>query len=73
MLAAHLLRVPGAAKLAGYVCGITLFQQSMQPWLYAVDRFVETVLGTAVAIGVSMLPKLLRDSTAHSPGRAEGV
>lgn len=59
MLACTALRMPQAAKLAGYVAGIILFSQASQPWLYALERLVETGLGVSVAIAVSMVPKLL--------------
>ena len=49
-----------AARVAGYVCAIVLLEHGANPWVYAFWRFTETVLGIAVAIAVSLVPKLLR-------------
>jgi uncharacterized membrane protein YgaE (UPF0421/DUF939 family) len=67
MLSCHLLPLRDAAKLAGYVCGIILMEQEAAPWSYALYRFAETVLGVAVAVLVSLVPRL------YSPGRSAGV
>jgi uncharacterized membrane protein YgaE (UPF0421/DUF939 family) len=67
MLLSQLMRFPEAAKLSGYVCGIVLLDHGDQPWTYAVDRFVETVLGIGIAIMVSFVPKLIRiDAVAEA-------
>jgi uncharacterized membrane protein YgaE (UPF0421/DUF939 family) len=68
MLSSHLARLPDAAKLAGYVCGIILLDQGQEPLAYAVDRFLETVLGIGMAITVGFVPKLIRHD-APGPGR----
>ncbi|HSC23611.1 MAG TPA: FUSC family protein, partial [Casimicrobiaceae bacterium] len=59
MMLSNALRFESAAKLAGYVCGIVILDHHGEPWRYAVLRFVETVIGIAAAVGVSLVPKLL--------------
>ena len=60
MFASHALRIPEAARVAGYVCAIVLLEHGADPWVYAFWRFTETVLGIVAAISVSLVPKLLR-------------
>ena len=60
MLACHLLHLDDAAKVAGYICGVVLLYYGADPWAYALDRSIETVLGIVVASAVSLVPKLIR-------------
>jgi uncharacterized membrane protein YgaE (UPF0421/DUF939 family) len=54
------LRLHGAEKVTGYVCGIVMLDHAGAPLVYAGHRLVETLLGVGVAILVSFVPKLLR-------------
>ena len=65
MLLTYVARVPAAAKLAGYVCGIVILAHGAHPWSYALYRVVETFLGIAMAVLVSVVPKLMRVETAE--------
>ena len=60
MLLSYLANVQGGAKLTGYVAGIAVMSHGASPWTYAVFRAIETFLGIAMAVLVSLVPKLLR-------------
>ncbi|HZZ94615.1 MAG TPA: FUSC family protein [Usitatibacter sp.] len=60
ILACHALKMKEASKLAGYVCAIVLLDHAQHAWSYAALRLAETLLGIAVAVAVSLVPKLLR-------------
>ena len=60
MFASHLLYLQGAARVGGYVCGIVLLDHGDSPWSYALFRMIETALGIVAAMGVSVVPKLLK-------------
>jgi uncharacterized membrane protein YgaE (UPF0421/DUF939 family) len=70
MLICHLLQAPDSAKVAGYVCGIVVIAYAADPWSYAFYRFVETVIGMAVAWLISLIPKLFATDSdgAAKPG-----
>jgi uncharacterized membrane protein YgaE (UPF0421/DUF939 family) len=69
MLLGELLHLEGGARMTGYVCGIVVLEHGSHPWSYALDRTIETVLGIAVALAVSAVPKLVRVDEAEE--RAE--
>lgn len=50
-----------AAKVAGYVCAITMFAHSGDVWLYAFDRAWETMVGIGTALIVGLVPLWLRE------------
>jgi len=60
MLLSYVVNARGGAKLAGYVAGIAVMSYGANPWSYAVYRAIETFLGIAMAVLVSVIPKLLR-------------
>lgn len=64
----HLLGLGDAVKLAGYVCGIVLLEYDDQPWEYALSRMIETVLGIAAALLVSLVPRLVSPDTPPGDG-----
>jgi uncharacterized membrane protein YgaE (UPF0421/DUF939 family) len=59
MLACHLLRLRNSARIAGFVCGLVVLAFGDHPWEYALYRSIETALGIAMAMLVSLVPKLL--------------
>jgi uncharacterized membrane protein YgaE (UPF0421/DUF939 family) len=59
MFLSHLLRLRNSAKVAGFVCGIVILAFGEDPWNYAFHRTIETALGIAMAMLVSLVPKLL--------------
>jgi uncharacterized membrane protein YgaE (UPF0421/DUF939 family) len=60
VFATHLIFRSAAAKVAGYVCGIVLLDHGETPWSYGFFRMIETALGIGAAMGVSVVPKLMR-------------
>ena len=64
MFVSHLISMP-AARVAGYVCGIVLLDHGDSPWSYALFRMIETALGIAAAMCVSIVPKLLRPAVPN--------
>lgn len=61
MFLSHLLGLREAARVAGYVCGIIIFDYGDAPWSYALYRTIETMIGIALAVLISLVPKLLRE------------
>lgn len=59
MLAGYLIGAGDAAKVAGYICGIVVLDHAAEPWMYAAQRFLETVLGVSIAWAISYVPKLI--------------
>ena len=62
MLACQAAGKKDAAKLAGYVCALVLMEHGDEAWTYAAYRFAETFVGVAMAVLVSLVPKLLNET-----------
>lgn len=60
MLLCHALKLDGAAKVSGYICGIVVLEHSGNAWYYAGERLVETLVGIGVALALSLVPKLVK-------------
>lgn len=60
MFSSYMFAMKDAAKLAGYVAAIVLLEHTGEPWTYAFHRLLETMLGIAMAVAVSLVPKLLK-------------
>jgi uncharacterized membrane protein YgaE (UPF0421/DUF939 family) len=59
MFTSHIVSLPAAARVAGLVSGIVLFDHGDSPWSYALFRMIETAVGIGAAIAVSYVPKLI--------------
>jgi uncharacterized membrane protein YgaE (UPF0421/DUF939 family) len=59
MFLTHLIGLRDADKITGFICGLSLLNYGHGPWLYALYRTIETVIGIGVAILVSLVPKLI--------------
>ena len=68
MMLSYAVGLYPAAKLAGYVCGIVVLAHSDHAWWYAFYRVIETFLGIAMAVLVSLIPKLLRVEVSDQAG-----
>jgi uncharacterized membrane protein YgaE (UPF0421/DUF939 family) len=68
MFLSHLFRLRNSARIAGFVCGIVVLAFGDKPWEYAFHRTIETALGIAMAMLISLVPKLLHtDETERQP------
>lgn len=59
MIASQLLGAEDGARVAGYICGIILLDHSLEPWTYALHRFIETAIGILAAWAISYVPKFI--------------
>ncbi len=63
MLICQFAGASDGARVAGFTSGIIVMGQAPNAWPYAVDRFLETILGVLVALTISYVPKLLANET----------
>ena len=68
MLLCHFVRAAEGARVAGYICGISMLNHGADPWAYAFFRTLETLLGIAVACAISFVPKLLGEDEPAAGG-----
>ena len=68
MLLCHFVGAGDGARVAGYICGITMLTHGADPWKYALFRTLETLLGIAVASAISFFPKLLGEDEPAAGG-----
>ena len=61
MFLSYFLHLEGTNKIAGYVCAIVMLNHSADPWIYGFWRLAETLLGIAVAILISFIPRLVQN------------
>ena len=67
MVICGLLRVPAAARVAGYVSGILMVGFAVDPWAHARDRIGATLVGIVAAALVSLVPLLLPPRQGGTP------
>lgn len=59
MLVSHVLQGTDGVRIAAFVFAIVVIEHSDEPWHFALHRFLETILGIAVAWSISHVPKLI--------------
>jgi uncharacterized membrane protein YgaE (UPF0421/DUF939 family) len=60
MLISDLVQGKDGVRVAGFTCGIIIATVGNEPWHFAFDRLMETLIGVLVAWAVSHIPKLIR-------------
>ena len=73
MLMAHLLGAREGAKVAGYICGLIVLDNSAAPWTDALHRMLETALGVTVAWIISYVPKLIPIEDGAEATKADAI
>jgi hypothetical protein len=51
--------ISAGSKIAAYICAIVILENSSDPFSYALHRTVETIIGVGVALGISIVPRLI--------------
>jgi uncharacterized membrane protein YgaE (UPF0421/DUF939 family) len=60
MVLSHACNADAGSKVAGYICAIIIFSSGSTPWVHALHRVVETVLGIAVGWLLSLIPRIVK-------------
>jgi uncharacterized membrane protein YgaE (UPF0421/DUF939 family) len=60
MLLSDLVQGKEGVRVAGFTCAIIIATVGNEPWHFAFDRLMETLIGVVVAWAVSHVPKLIR-------------
>jgi uncharacterized membrane protein YgaE (UPF0421/DUF939 family) len=68
MFVSHVISLPAAARVAGYVSGIILLDHGDSPWSYAFFRMIETALGIGAAIAIGWVPRLMPGAKPNQEG-----
>ena len=68
MLVSDLVQGKDGVRVAGFTCGIIIVTVGSEPWHFAFDRLMETLIGVVVAWAVSHVPKLIRIDEPEKPG-----
>jgi uncharacterized membrane protein YgaE (UPF0421/DUF939 family) len=67
MLLTSVVQGKDGVRVAGFTCGIVIVNVGANPWHFAFDRLMETLLGIVVAWTISHVPKLIKLAELEKP------